>query len=735
MDSTIRVRQLNQPELSGFVSGVISLYPQIAPSGNIVPSGSGIYNLGASSYPYSHVYSNEINLPSGGSGIKFGNTNFYAYVSGGSAYINVGGISISSTGESFFLIGPSGATGPSGTSGATGLSGVGVTGITYNSNTYALSFYLSNNSVKTFDFRGLSGSSGVSVTGFYQSGNYAFPQFDNFKGTGAPIQLVAGPAGPPGSLNLFFQKSGASVFPGTNFPQKAIINPYYSNLPAPDISLMRGMVYTFDVSGLNTYTITSADTELFKLVFSGQAVPFQTNDKINYFKTGSQTGYWRLAFFPNNTATGYYSSLIGSAPLIFSETSNFGVSNYSATSNIYRTKYSFAANFAAQDNYKYGFMVYTIGNDTTYDAILGPTGYAYVLGSAYFSSGVGPPGPSGALGIGMPGNVGPKGNQGDDGAGIVAYTYSGAGDDVYIQFQLSNNSSQPWVPLPKGGAPGANGPVGSLINLFSGEYNNSYTYAPNTTITFSGSSYISTGISSISNITPPTSPWQLIAQKGDAGPSGATGISGSIGPAGSISNSFSGVWNGAKSYPNSCIVFLSGSSYVNTGSTNNNNPTGTPWTMLAQKGDTGAQGLSGVPTLLRSQSSGLIYGKVNGASDNIVLDPNALDMFSLVYNTGVLGNANGVTASQITISGNNFPTGKSIIIAIRNVNAPQNDGAHNPLFNFTPITVGASNANIKWPNDVYSFPNIGKANIYTLLRFPDETGAMCFYGTYSNPYN
>ena len=41
-DSTIRLKQINQSELTGFVSGLIALLAPL-PSGNIIPSSSGVY--------------------------------------------------------------------------------------------------------------------------------------------------------------------------------------------------------------------------------------------------------------------------------------------------------------------------------------------------------------------------------------------------------------------------------------------------------------------------------------------------------------------------------------------------------------------------------------------------------------------------------------------------------------------------------------------------------------------
>ena len=71
-DSTIRLKQINQSELTGFVSGLIALLAPL-PSGNIIPSSSGVYNLGSTTEYYKNLYLNALNLPAN-SGIYFGNT-------------------------------------------------------------------------------------------------------------------------------------------------------------------------------------------------------------------------------------------------------------------------------------------------------------------------------------------------------------------------------------------------------------------------------------------------------------------------------------------------------------------------------------------------------------------------------------------------------------------------------------------------------------------------------------
>lgn len=760
-DSTIRLKQLNQNELTSFVSGLFASFPLPNISGNLVPSGSGNYNVGSSLHPYANLFSNQLNLASG-SGIHFGNTPFNAYVSGNVGYINVGGYTFSSDGNNVFIQGPSGVAGPSGSIGPSGNSGVGITGINYNTASHILSFNLSNGTSTGFNFQGLSGATGVSLTGFFQSGQYIFPQFDHFKGTGAPVLLVAGPAGPPGSISLNFQQSGTDYMsvgnpPSTGFPRQVVINPYFNNNNFPDVTFMRGMSYTLDVSGLNTHAITAPDLVTLSGYFSGKMMPFHVGDQTNYYVDSNNTGYWRLAFFPSEIPTGVYSTNSDPDnifPAAIAETTNYGVYTNSLVNNAYRTKISFTTNFSASNQYKYGFILYSLGQDTTTDSVLAAsstsTGFAVVVGNAIFSSQAGPagiPGPSGANGqIGPTGNIGPQGLLGANGADVVSYTYSGTVPNIYIQFQLANGTNGPWVPLPAGGPSGANGPAGTLSNNFQGNFNVGTTYTNDNIVYYGGSSYVNTGAIGSVGIYPPTSPWQILVQSGAIGATGAVGSTGATGQPGSLSNHFSGIFSSLNSYSQNSVVTLSGSSYIQTGIANTDaNPTGYPWQMLASVGATGSQGASGIPGPLRPQNFfSLIYGNgVGSQSSGVLLNPSLYDMYSLQISSGISGNAAGVNPVSITISGDNFATGQSLIIKVRNINVPQNDGTSSQLFNLDSVVVTGVQKKIKWPNGQYSFPGSGVpsgiiasgcANIYTIIRFPRELGDEAFYGTYSNPY-
>ena len=813
---------MNQAELSGFVSGIFNLFPPANLSQGFLPNQSGVFSLGSAAFPYAQAFLNQLNLNSGGK-VNFGDTSFRAYTSGSVAYLDVGGILISSSGENIYIQGPSGSVGPSGHSGVAGPTGVGVTGIWYDNSNHNLYFGMSNSNVIDFNFTALSGASGVSLTGFFQSGDSIFPMFDNFRGSGAPIKLIAGPVGPPGSINLnFFSGDYCGSTSPVPFPSGVVINPYYDSSFGAPISLMRGMAYTFDSSGLNTHVITEQDTGLMGKVFSGQTIPFQVGDKSNYFVNDTTTGYWRLAFFDKDVPTGILFNT-DNRPWYFEETTNTEIYGSSLVNNLYRTKVSFTADFSAKNEYKYGFMTYTIGADTTSDVILSNTGYAYVVGNVYFSSGIGPvgptgePGPSGARGIpGNPGAIGPSGEAGADGKSISSYNYYDSGNNNYfLQFVFEDSSVGPWFKLPNGGPSGAagpQGPIGSLTNYFSGEYSSFANYKQNDTISYSGSSYVYVNPSSgIGHNPSDSSYWQLLAKRGDVGATGATGyadkyysifpvISGLPTGVGSFANNITGISvNGvsvsgisSKFLPNSDISFknpsligyayspnqkvlVSSNSYTGSYFYGNVNSYDSSMGMISlkvssgisdfsgilgttidgannilwynygnatinlganlmsgavgrqgDKGDKGDQGIPGTPSVMRNFES-VVSFNLEGSADSVTLQPASYDVFS-IWVTGVFGY--GAYSPKINIDCSSFLVGQSIIIKVRNSGVLYGNGEP-PLF----FISGVGEAPIKWPNGIYTRPNIGEAYIYTLLRFPDEFGQFACYGTYSNPYN
>ena len=545
MDSTIRLRQLNQPELSGYIVSVFAAQSQLNTSGNIVPSGSGVYNLGSTSNYYKNVYSNGLTLPSG-SGIQIGSSFVTAFTSGGAGVVKIDNYTIVSSGNFISIQGPQGIQGPSGATGITGATGTSITGASYSGSTYRLYLQLSNGTTTGVYIPPLSGATGISITGFFQSGSIIYPQFDNFRGTGSAIYLPSGAQGIqglPGTVTFDYY-SGLTPNTGSytevNFPSGAYILDYYDSNVFPAISLMRGMTYTVNLSGLNTHTINEEDYLLLSGSLTGTTVPTGIiGGQSNYYSDSvNGTGYWRLAFFDKDSQVGIYSGQYADENTFLNAFSSAGraVKNDEVFGSyyypdLYRTSLTFNTRFTAQNQYKYGFIVYSLQDQVmTEDSFTNAYSFAIITGDAYVSSGVGPIGPQGIQGIqgavGPVGPIGPTGPQGDNGADIVAINQG-----VYeIQFVFSDGSTSPWITLPAGGPAGpsgATGPAGSLTNYFSGEYLNTNTYKQNDTVSRIGSSYIYTGSSPTAG-NPPESGiyWQLLAMSGAVGATGATGVSG-----------------------------------------------------------------------------------------------------------------------------------------------------------------------------------------------------------------
>lgn len=110
----------------------------------------------------------------------------------------------------------------------------------------------------------------------------------------------------------------------------------------------------------------------------------------------------------------------------------------------------------------------------------------------------GPPGPVGP--VGPTGPTGPQGPIGPTG---------------------------PTGPQGSTGPTGPQGPPGGAPS-WKGEWSASIDYANNDAVSLSGSSFYAAGDPAI-GVSPPSAPWQQIAQKGDTGPQGPTGATGATG--------------------------------------------------------------------------------------------------------------------------------------------------------------------------------------------------------------
>lgn len=229
---------------------------------------------------------------------------------------------------------------------------------------------------------------------------------------------------------------------------------------------------------------------------------------------------------------------------------------------------------------------------------------------------VGPVGPAGPAGpTGTPGSVGPVGPQGPMGSvGPIG-------------------STGPQGPIGPVGATGATGPAGLT---FQGTWSNGTTYAASDAVFYDGSAYISLSGGNTANQPDLGAPWAVLAQQGDSGPegpagpagatgstgpsgpageTGATGVAGPTGPQGPIGPAgpegatgatgaagpaglmFQGSWNNAITYAANDGVFYDGSSYISlsAGNIGNQPNLGSPWAILARKGDAGVNGTTGLP--------------------------------------------------------------------------------------------------------------------------------------------
>lgn len=569
MDSLIRLNQLNLSELSGYIASVFSSFPQQNISGNLTPSGSGVYSLGSSTNYYKNVYVNGISVPFG-SGITIGNTFFTAYSSGGAGIVQVGDYQITSSGNFISIQGPQGIQGPTGAIGPIGPTGIGITGSSYNQQNYTLSLKLSNGQDTQVFISPLSGASGVSITGFFQSGNFIYPQFDNSRGTGSPIRLVSGPQGEqglPGTVILNFN-SGLSEFAGKlsdlNFPSSVQILDYYDSVSYPPISLMRGMSYTLDFSGLNTHIITEEDYQFITGLLNNPSTPLsKVGENSNYYSDPvNGTGYWRMVFFdseiPNQIKSGeYLSQQDFYNDLLVKNEEVYGDSSYTDS---YRSRITFNTKYTAKNKYKYGFVVYSIGEYEdevlTNNLLEGAKSIAVIFGDVFISSGVGPQGPAGPQGpIGPPGTgVGPKG---DDGVGIESVNV----EEFQIQFVYQDGRTSQLIDLPQGGPAGPsgqNGLPGSLTNYFSGTYSNTNIYKQNDTVSRNGSTYIYINSIPTGGKAPEDyidSFWQLLAKSGEKGEKGERGFSG-------IADRYSSSFFVKSGNPTGVLNFLNGSTGI-----------------------------------------------------------------------------------------------------------------------------------------------------------------------------
>ena len=498
--SLIKLRQLDQTELSGYIQGFVP-GPLLSSSGfyftgDIYPNGSGVYNLGNTGNYWKNIYANQLNLPSG-SGVYFGNQ--YFTTSGNSLLIiGPGGTTtkISSTTDYVTIVGAKGDIGP------TGATGAKITGAiqSLNTITFLLNDGSSTNAISlpsgASGIQGPIGPSGVSVTGAVTgtdvTGQYFRFLLSNYT-TGSKIYVPSGVQGPQGEIGgatlTFFDITG--LFSGQAYPKVNIDGFADEGNTSPTINLIKGFSYKFDYKGINSlyYTDGLVSTSSNFVAYgsnnfgknltynSALLYPLVNTDGASPLENITSSGALLFTVFsPNATGNSRYlyqepsfvdiSSLIIPPEDIFEsyeyvpETLNIAGSGYSF---YWKTKGTLKFGTLLEgDNYKYGFTLYepTVSNPPTL-----PDASArayYVLGNLNLSFAplAGPPGPKGDDGIpGPQGDIGPSGAKGATGVGVSGVnTIIGVGGILSgFQLVLTNGQSVGPYMIPTGGPQGPSG--------------------------------------------------------------------------------------------------------------------------------------------------------------------------------------------------------------------------------------------------------------------------------------
>lgn len=440
-DNFIRIKQLDKPEVSGFIysalfgRGLEVVSDQLKFSGDFLPATSGDKSLGSLPLPFDYVYTT--------SGVYFNNA--VLSVVDGDLRLN----DVSVTGDlGVGIIGPSGATGVIGPTGASGRAIIGAigTGVGANGGFTGIYFSLSGKNDAEFTYTtpislpiGPSGASGTNVTGTLLSGSglYGGDRFLRFLfsdgTTGNLITLptgangVTGATGPVGGFSfVLYEATGFKT--GENNPPKAYVEQMEGSGYNPTINFIKGFTYDFSYAGLNTETIDDVETNLL-------------------YSTGAEPGLLKLCFFSTGIASARYVS--GSMPTPVALSNIFVNSSYELDGFRGIVKYDAAANL------KYGFELVSVDDETSLNQF-------YVLGhiKLHDAAPIGPQGPTGTTG--PQGPQGPAGAQGAQGNASPVITglrlASGSGVNSYIFISSGGTETNP-IPLPTG-APGPSGAIG-----------------------------------------------------------------------------------------------------------------------------------------------------------------------------------------------------------------------------------------------------------------------------------
>lgn len=444
-DNFIRIKQLDKPELSGFIFDAISgrgleISSNKRITGNFIPLSSGESDLGSLSFPFRDLYATGVYIDG----------NLLSVLNGD---LKINGVSL--TGDlGVGVVGPSGATGAIGPSGESGRAIVSVeaTG-TLNGGASGIRFGLSGKNDTEITFTdvislpaGPSGATGIHVTGILPSGTGEFGGAKGFQflfsdnSTGSFIELPSGISGaqgeigPAGGFTYVFEGPSTGFKTGENNPPRAYIDQLQSSGYNPAIKLIRGFTYNFSYGDIATEVIDGVNTNLL-------------------YSTGDVLGFLRFAFFNNAVSTGRY--ITGSLPTPIAIVNVLSNHTYTLDGLVGALRYDAASEL------KYGFELIEVEDQET------SLNQYYVLGQAFTfdSAPPGPTGPTGSTGPqGPTGPTGPTGPQGSPGLSITGVQLaSGAGVNAYIYILSGGSQTNPF-PLPTGapGPSGATGPAGPI---------------------------------------------------------------------------------------------------------------------------------------------------------------------------------------------------------------------------------------------------------------------------------
>jgi hypothetical protein len=745
-DSLIRLRQLNQPDLSGYMSQV--LFPALRATGlafsgnNILPS--GIWDLGQSFAPFDQIYSRNFYVPAN-SGIYFGNTFVTAYESGSAGIIKVGSYTISSSAAGLSIIGPTGPTGAIGVTGPTGPTGVGISSTTGQSGSLRV-IYSNGTSGGLIPLpTGATGPTGVGISGFNQSGAYLRPVYTNGS-TGNLILLPSGATGVRGAAGgiLIDCSSMTGIKTGQVAPSVLIYNIDPLSSSNPTLHFVKGMRYTIGQSGLNLSTVTVSG------VTGQHGIPSGAY-KTNFFVSeNNQTGYLRFSIWESNTPDSWGKTgrmVYPEAPMNYTSDFTDYIADNEVFSNIeeglYKTSLSFNVKYSATSTYKWGFTRYGMAG-----SLFGQNGEVnfggYVLGDLFIDN-FGPTGPSGEAG--PRGLDGPQGEPGLPGAGGVAGVsitgvYRNPLDGTQIRFLFSDNTYSDYVTMPAGGATGPTGPQGSqgavgsgvtgptgpagyadtyFCNFLPSEINATSGVLPSFNKQQSGlSTWVYTTGANMRFVPGDAlhfqhdtlknkafSPWQKLIFA-DNNYTGTRYFYADVQSFNATAGEIKIVVNGSPYPP---IGTSGGFSYWNQYNLMALNLGG-----LGSTGPTGPSGSQGIPG-----DTGNAIFTMSPTSGLTAYGTSTLDC--VTYTAWNLNLSD--EQSTVMLNAARFTTGQTVQLKIKNLSAKRND----------QYSLIYWDTRIKFPMNITApAPNPNETSIYTLVRYPDVASVPQFYCTYTLSY-